>query len=152
LPTFEFIYIAPTNRFFQAAKSVFQQIVCGRHLPAKTVTLLEYFRLQKAWDARERVASQDVVLLKAAQGQYPGKHVAALYARWRDGSANDNDVQHAAEHLSKAKRIAFRTLQCGVSLKVFSDPRGRFGETWTKTNQSDSLPQNSESGSVEISG
>jgi hypothetical protein len=40
---------------------------------------LEYFRLQKAWDAKERVASQDVILLKEAQGQYSGKDVAALY-------------------------------------------------------------------------
>jgi hypothetical protein len=152
LPAFEFIYIAPTNRFFQAAESVFQQIVCGRRLHAKTVTLLEYFRLQKAWDAKERVASQDVILLKEAQGQYSGKHVAALYERWRDGRANDSDVQHTAEQFSQAKRIAFRTLQCGASLKVFADPHGRFGETWTKTNQSSSLPQNSESGSAEISG
>jgi hypothetical protein len=152
LPAFEFIYIAPTNRFFQAAESVFQQIVCGRRLHAKTVTLLEYFRLQKAWDAKERVASQDVILLKEAQGQYSGKHVAALYERWRDGSAKDSDVQYTAEHLSKVKRIAFRTLQCGASLKVFADPHGRFGETWTKTNQSSSLPQNSESSSAEISG
>jgi hypothetical protein len=140
LPTFEFIYIAPTNRFFQAAESLFQQIVCGRQLPAKTVTLLEYSRLQKAWDAKERVASQDVLLLKEAQGQYSGKQVAALYDRWRDGSANDSNVQHTADQFSQAKRIAFRTLQCGASLKVFADPHGRFGETWTKTNQSSSLP------------
>lgn len=51
LPAFEFVYIAPTPRLFQAAESPFQQVVNGRRLGGKSVSLLDYFRLRKAWVA-----------------------------------------------------------------------------------------------------
>ena len=67
LPRFEFIYIAPNTRLFQAAESEFHHLVYGRHGKAKVVSLLEYFRVRKAWDTKEPVPSADVILLKEAQ-------------------------------------------------------------------------------------
>jgi hypothetical protein len=62
----EFIYIAPSARLLQAAESEFRRVIYGRHGQFKSVNTLEYFRLRRAWDARERAASADVVLLKEA--------------------------------------------------------------------------------------
>src|ERR1700730_17956257 len=63
LPKLEFIYLAPTARLFQAAESEFQQVLNGRTWHANSMNVMEYFRVRKAWDAKERVASADVVLL-----------------------------------------------------------------------------------------
>lgn len=152
LPKFDFIYIAPTARLFQAAESEFQEVVHGRRLEGKSVSLLDYFRLRKAWDGRERVASADVVLLKEAQGRYAGKHFDEFYERWRSGSAEESDVMQLAEQPFEAARAVFRTLVCGTSLKVFADPLRNSGETWQEPDSSDSLPQVSGTASVQVSG
>ncbi|MGC1618563.1 MAG: hypothetical protein WA765_08735, partial [Candidatus Acidiferrum sp.] len=67
LPSFEFIYISPTRRLFQAAESEFHHALYSQQGSAKPVRILDYFQLRKTWDARARVASADVVLLKQAQ-------------------------------------------------------------------------------------
>ena len=79
LPKLEFIYLAPTARLFQAAESEFYQALYGRRLQASSMNVLDYFRLRKAWDAKERVASADVVLLKEAQARYAGAKFEELY-------------------------------------------------------------------------
>src|SRR5258708_4084872 len=118
---FEFLYIAPTTRLFQAAESEFHHVLYGRRDQSKSVSVLEYFHLRKAWDGKERVASADVVLLKEAQEQYAGRNFEELYERWRKGSAKDSDVMRVAEQPFDAPRGVFRTLVCGSSLKIFTD-------------------------------
>src|SRR5216683_2061535 len=126
---FEFLYIAPTTRLFQSAESEFHQVLYGRREPSKCVSLLESFRVRRAWDAKERVASADVVLLKEAQGQYAGRNVEELYERWRKGSAKDSDVMRVGEQPFEAARGVFRALVCGSSLRIFTDPLGIPTET-----------------------
>lgn len=133
LPAFEFVYIAPTPRLFQAAESPFQQVVNGRRLGGKSVSLLDYFRLRKAWDARERVASADVVLLKEAQRRYAGKQFDELYERWGKRIAKDSDVMRFAEQAIEAPRSVFRTHLCSSSLRAFADPLGNSAENLAGT-------------------
>ena len=53
---------------------------------SKSVNVLEYFRVRKAWEAKERVASADVVLLKEAQARYAGRRqFEESYETWRKG-------------------------------------------------------------------
>jgi hypothetical protein len=113
---------------------------------------LEYFRLRRAWDGRERVASADVVLLKEAQGRYAGKHFDELYGRWRQGRAEDSDVMRVTDLRHEAASGVFRTLVCGSSLKVFADPRANSTETSPEPDLNDSLPEVSGSESVQVSG
>ena len=122
LPRFEFIYIAPHTRLFQAAESEFHHLVYGRHGKSKVVSLVEYFRVRKAWDVKERVASADVILLKEAQLHYVGATVEKLYEKWREGIARDDDVIRDSIQLSDPRKSTFRTFVCGSSLKVFNDP------------------------------
>ena len=70
LPKLEFIYVAPTARLFQAAESEFYHVLYGVRDYSKSVIVLDYFRIRRAWEAKERVASADVVLLKEAQARY----------------------------------------------------------------------------------
>jgi len=149
---FELLYIAPTTRLFQAAESEFHHVLYGGREQSKCASLLQYFRLRKAWDAKERVASADVVLLKEAQGRYAARNFEELYERWRKGSVKDSDVVCVAEERFEAARAVFRTLVCGSSLRIFSDPLGITAENSAEPDFNDSVPRVSTSGSVEVSG
>ena len=149
---FEFLYIAPTTRLFQAAESEFHHVLYGQSELSKCVSLLEYFRVRKAWDRKERVASSDVILLKEAQGQYAGRNFEELYERWENGSAKDSDVIRVAEQPLEAARGVFRTLVCGASLRVFTDPLGITTESSPEPDFKASVPQLCRGGSVQVSG
>jgi hypothetical protein len=148
---FEFLYIAPTTRLFQAAESEFHHVLYGRREESKCVSLLEYFRVRKAWDAKERVASADVVLLKEAQGRYAGRNFEELYERWRKGSAKDSDVVRVAEQPVEAARGVFRTLVCGSSLGIFTDPLGITTENSPEADFRDSISKVSGSVPIQVS-
>jgi len=149
---FEFLYIAPSPRLFQAAESEFHHLLCGQREPSKCVSLLEYFRVRKAWDAKERVSSADVVSLKEAQGRYAGRSFEELYEPWRKGTVSDSDVMRVAEQPFEATRGVFRTFLCGSSLRIFTDPLGITAESSPEAEFNDSLPQVSGSRSVQVSG
>ena len=149
---FDFLYIAPTPRLFQGAESEFHHALYGRREQSKCATVLEYFRVRKAWDAKERVASADVVLLKEAQRQYAGRNFEELYERWRKGTVNESDVMRVVEQPFEAARGAFRAVVCGSSLRIFTDPLGITPESSPEAEFSDSLPQVSGSRSVQVSG
>ena len=149
---FEFLYIAPTTRLFQAAESEFHHVLHGRRKPSKCVSLLEYFRVRKAWDAKERVASAEVVLLKEAQERYAGRNFEELYECWRGGSARDSDVMRAAGEPFGPAGGVFRALVCGSSLTIFTDPLGNITESSPEPEFNDSLPQISGNRSVQVFG
>jgi hypothetical protein len=151
IPKFEFIYIAPSARLFQAAESEFHHVLYGSRAPSTSVNILDCFRLRKAWDAKERVQSADVVLLKEAQQRYAGSKVENLYEEWRQGVLGDEDVTRIAEHFTEPGKTTFRTLVCGASLKVFSDPLGRGAESWTEREVAREVDQDSGQSSIPVS-
>jgi hypothetical protein len=113
---------------------------------------LEYFRVRKAWDAKERVASAEVVLLKEAQGRYAGGNFEELYERWRKGSAKDSDVMAVAEQRIEEARGVFRGVVCGSSLRIFTDPLGITAESSPEPHSGDSLCKVSGNAPVQVSG
>jgi hypothetical protein len=133
LPGFEFIYIAPTARLFRAAESEFHHVLYGRGGPSAPVNVLEYFQLRKAWDAKERVASADVVLLKEAQQLYASSKTEEVYQKWRSGVVGDDEAMRVGSQSTESRKGAFRTVLSGSSLKVFSDPIGSDVESRAET-------------------
>ena len=152
LPKFEFIYIAPTARLFHTAESEFNHFVYGARDRSQSVSVLDYFRLRKAWEAKERVASADVVLLKEAQARFAGRQFEELYEKWRRGAIADSEVTRNAEQARSSGKTIFRTIVCGSSLRIFTDPRGNRAENSAETVIGDGLSQISSSRSIEISG
>jgi hypothetical protein len=122
LPKFELIYITPTLRLCQAAETEFNHLIYGARQHSKSLSLLDYFRLRKAWDGKERVASADVVLLKEAHSRYSGNRIEELYKHWCSGTASKDELVQAERQHEVQSKAVFRTLVCGASLKVFSDP------------------------------
>jgi hypothetical protein len=152
LPKLEFIYLAPTARLFQAAESEFYHVLYGVRDHAKSVNPLHYFRVRKAWEAKERVASADVVLLKEAQARYAGRQFEELHEKWHRGAIADVEVTRHTEQVGPSLNRGFRTTLCGSSLSFFSDPRGNSAENRAENVIGDGLPQVSSSRSLQISG
>jgi hypothetical protein len=152
LPQFEFIYIAPSARLFQAAESEFHHLLRGRRGPSKSVNILDYFRLRKAWDRRERVASADVVLLKEAQQCFAGSNTEELYEKWLQGVVGDDDVTRDGSHATALRKATFRTLMCGSSLRVFSNSLEGDVETWLERDTVRDAAQVSSDASIQVSG
>jgi len=152
LPRFEFLYLAPSARLFDAAESAFRRLFGGRQDYSRSVSVLAYFELRKAWDSKERVASADVVLLKEAQRQYVGKNFDELYERWRSGSLPDSELPKTFEGLPRVNNVTFRTLICGSSLSVFTDPKRNDAENCLDTDSSRRETQDSSHSSVQVLG
>ena len=68
------------------------------------------------------------------------------------GSVRDEDVTRIADHFTEPGKITFRTLVCGASLKVFSDPLGCDAESWTERDTAREVEQDSGQSSNQVSG
>ncbi|MGB2664561.1 MAG: hypothetical protein WAK48_11185 [Candidatus Acidiferrum sp.] len=152
LPKLEFVYLAPTPRLFQAAESEFYHLLYGASHRTKSASLFDYFRIRKAWEAKERVASADVISLKEFQVRYAARPFEELYEKWRRGALEDNEVTKSLEQGQPSEKSVFRTLICGSSLSVFTDPRGNGAENHQENDNKDGLSQTSTNRSIEISG
>jgi hypothetical protein len=151
LPKLEFIYLAPTVRLFQAAETEFHHVLYGMRDHTKAVNLLHYFQVRKAWEAKERVASADVVLLKEAQARYAGRRLEELYEKWRRGAIADTELTRHAKQVEPSLNGGFRTMVCGSSLSVFSGARGNGAENCAENMIGDGLPQASSTRPLQIS-
>jgi hypothetical protein len=148
LPRLEFIYLGPTARFFEAAEIEFYHVLNGVREHAKAVNLLRYFQVRKAWEAKERVASADVVLLKEAQGRYAGRQFEELYEKWRKGAIADTEVALGTEQVQPSRKGVFRTIVCGSSLAIFTDTRANGEENCTENDIAGGLAQISDNRSM----
>jgi hypothetical protein len=152
LPKLEFVYLSPTARLFQAAKSEFHRVLYGRRTPAHCMSIIEYFRVRRAWDARERVSSSDVVSMKEAQALYSGRKFEDLYEQWRQDAIPEAEVMRRVEQAPPCEQSVFRTMVCGTSLTVFADPRGNGVENYTENDMAGDSAQISANPSVGIPG
>lgn len=151
LPKLEFIYLAPTTRLFQSAELEFCNVLYGGRDHSKSVSVLDYFRVRKAWEAKERVASADVVLLKEAQARYAGRQFEELYEKWRKGAIADSEVALGTEQVRPSGKGVLRSMVCGSSLSVFTDRRGNGAEPCAENDIAGGLAQISANRSMQIS-
>lgn len=152
LPKLELVYLAPTPRLFHRAEAEFYRLLYGASHRTQSANPLNYFRVRKAWEAKERVASADVVLLKEAQVRYAARPFEDLYEKWRKGAIDDTEVTRGLEQCRPSTKTIFRTMICGSSLNVFADPRGKSAESCQENESKDGLPRISGSASIEFSG
>jgi hypothetical protein len=152
IPKLEFVYLAPTPRLFQGAESEFYHLLYGASHCTKSASLLHYFRIRKAWEAKERVASADVVSLKEFQVRYAARSFEELYEKWRRGALEDNEVVKGLEQGQPSEQGVFRTMICGSSLSVFTNSRGKGPENEQENDSKDGLSQTSSNRSIQISG
>ena len=119
LPKFEFLYIAPTDRFFKRAGLEFSRIVLASKGAASKEQILRYFQLRKRWEARERVAASDVVFLNAVKTEWWNAHLELQYRKWTEGTINEAEI---GAHLGSSEpRVqgVFLAQRCGESLSIF---------------------------------
>jgi hypothetical protein len=152
LPKLGFIYLAPTPRLFEAAESEFQEILRGPGGDRNSMSLVDYFRIRRAWDRKERVASSDVVSMQEAQARYGAPKFEELYEKWRQGAIGENEVMRTTETAWLSVKRVFQTLLCGSSLTVFAEPRANGAESCAEKQMAGDLSPVSAIGSIQISG
>lgn len=130
LPAFEFIYVAPTSRFFGAAEAEFSRSVLGRPNSPSNDQLLRYFRLRKTWEAGDRVSAVDVVFLNAAKRDFDGEEIESQYRKWSEGTIQDVDISHRAVPERLQVHGTFLTQKSGSSLSVFHPSAHELGESF----------------------
>lgn len=130
LPAFEFIYVAPTGRFFGVAEAEFSRSVLGRPNSSSNDQLLRYFRLRKTWEAGDRVPAADVVFLNAAKRHFDGEEIKSQYRKWSEGTMQDVDVSHHAGPEKLQVHATFLTQKSGSSLSVFHRSSHEPGESF----------------------
>jgi hypothetical protein len=147
----EFIYLALTAFVSGGGAGVLPHVARGarERQIRKRLGLLPHSR---GLEAKERVASADVVSLKETQARYAGRQFDELYEKWRQGTVADIEVTRHAGQVEPSGKDALRTMVCGSSLSVFSDRRGNGPENCGENVIGDGLPQVSSSRSLQISG
>jgi hypothetical protein len=119
VPQYEFIYVAPTDRFFKRAESEFSRIVLGQARIPSNDELLRYFQLRKRWEGGERVAAADVVMLNGAKRELADETLESQYEKWTGGKIKDTDVCYPVRRPELRIDGRFLTQKCGDSLSVF---------------------------------
>lgn len=119
LPQFEFHYIAPTDRLFKGAAREFSRIVLESKEAVSKDQIVRYFHLRKRWEAGERVAASDVVLLNAAKTALGDASVELQYGKWAAGGITDSDISADLGSPAPQAHATFVTRKCGESLSVF---------------------------------
>jgi len=129
LPGFEFIYLAPSDRFFKVAQKEFSRIVLGRLTGTSGEELLRYFRLRNDWESGRRVTAAEVVFLNGAKREFSDTSIENLYQRWLEGGVKDEEV-YASQRTSCSDICGtFSAQKCGDSLSVFYRGSGEPGES-----------------------
>ena len=128
LPSYEFVFIAPTERFFLLAGREFSRIVQGVANKTSAEDLLRYFPLRKRWEQGERIVASEVVALNALRKQFADKTSEALYQRWIDGVATNSAVDASLTNPGTKNLGVFRAENWGEALSVFRPASGELRE------------------------
>jgi hypothetical protein len=141
LPKFEFLYIAPTDRFFKSAPLEFSRIVLASQQAASKDQVLRYFDLRKRWEAGERVAASDVVFLNAAKNELRDASVELQYLQWTTGTISDDDIIGCLGNSVPQIHGRFVARKYGESLSVFYRSHEDMGESADKKSAMDFHPE-----------
>lgn len=135
LPPFQFLYLAPTPRWFADAEAEFYRSLVGKRAQVSTSDVLRYFEARKQWENNQRVASSDVLFLKEAQARYSEAAFHLLYEKYRVGNCSETEIRKSLTPYSVAPKGSFRSVICGSSLRVFEDPRAKSTESCNSPNR-----------------
>lgn len=129
LPEYEFIYVAPSERFFASAREEFARRVLGLASSPSKEELLRYFRLRKSWEQGERVAAADVVFLNEAARDFGKEGIERQYREWVQGTLSEGTVSLPSEIEIPCRQAKVSTHKCGASLCVFERSAAQRGES-----------------------
>jgi hypothetical protein len=128
VPEFEFIYVAPSSRFFRAAQLEFSRRVLASNGTVSRELLLRYFGVRKQWEAGQRVSAADVVFLNTTKPQLRDPSVEMQYTQWARGTLTEAEIHVPSGTAEFHNRGIFVTQKCGTSLSVFQRLDDELGE------------------------
>lgn len=109
LKQFNFVFISARSDQFVQARRIFSQLV---HTPLRQPAageLLRYFRVRKAWEAKQFAAlkHEDVQFLHDATKAFRAERFQELFRAWNAGTVSEYELHAAFEAHSNTREIGF---------------------------------------------
>jgi hypothetical protein len=103
------VYVSPRPTQFEVARKTF--LATAGRPPQKDPgeEILRYFRIQKLWDERRKLTTDDMEFLHLSDKRYARHRCQRLYPSWRHGIVSDDYVRSEIQDLSPPRKVIFES-------------------------------------------
>ncbi len=111
LPSFRFLYIAPTDAHFPKAKERFEALVKRPLESDMSTEVLRYFAVRQRFDKRQYLVpvTEDFEFLNEAKGRFHGERFERLYEGWVAGTVSEKEIRGEFSQVEPHRKILFET-------------------------------------------
>jgi len=111
LPSFRFLYIAPTDAHFPKAKERFESLVKRPLESDMSTEVLRYFAVRKRFEKRQYLVpvTEDFEFLNEAKSRFHGERFERLYQGWVAGTVSEKEIRREFFQVEPHQKILFET-------------------------------------------
>jgi len=111
LPSFRFLYIAPTDAHFQKAEERFEALVKRPMESDMSSEVLRYFVVRQRFEKRQYLVpvTEDFEFLHEAKSRFHGDRFDRLYQAWLAGTVSETEIRREFCQVEPHRRIFFET-------------------------------------------
>jgi hypothetical protein len=111
LKTFQFLYIAAKDAYFQTAHERFRSLVKRPLESDVSSEILRYFHVRAKWERHEYVVpiTEDLEFLNEARRRFQGERFDGLFERWKTRKITEHEVQLEFSQLNPGRTVFFNT-------------------------------------------
>ena len=95
LSEFRFLYLAPADSHFHAAKELFDSLVTIPLQSDASADIVRYFQIRKAWDLKQygTLSEADLIFRNNAKARFSGNRFENLYRAWKAGRLREANIR-----------------------------------------------------------
>jgi hypothetical protein len=111
LKTFQFLYIAAKDAYFQTAQERFRSLVKRPLESDVSSEILRYFHVRAKWERHEYVVpiTKDLEFLNEARRRFQGEPFDGIFKEWMTGKITEQEVRLEFSQLSPGRTVFFNT-------------------------------------------
>ena len=111
IPSFRFLYIAPTDTQFPKAMERFDALVKRPLESDMSTEVLRYFAVRQRFEKRQYLVpvTEDFEFLNEAKSRFHGERFERLYQGWIAGTTSDREIRQEFCQVDPHRRICFET-------------------------------------------
>jgi hypothetical protein len=111
LPSFRFLYIAPTDAHFPKAKERFESLVKRPLESDMSTEVLRYFAVRERFEKRQYLVpvTEDFEFLNEAKSRFHGERFERLYQGWVTGTVSEKEIRKEFFQVEPHRKILFET-------------------------------------------
>jgi hypothetical protein len=111
LKTFQFLYIAAKDAYFQKAEERFRSLVKRPFESDISGEILRYFHIRAKWERHEYVVpiTEDLEFLNEARRRFQGERFEGLFKAWKTGKITEHEVRLEYSQPTPSRTVFFNT-------------------------------------------